>query len=171
MTIPRLPVDAYKRHFPGSGKGNYPTIETDGDSLIFRRVNIGGEKYDVRIWRWDAAQTLIRLNRDSGFLRETIVEVQELAEKLFEDNFPDRTDVVVWYDDTSPDAPVCKRDLKSLSQGDPDKYMDIPADHPAQETMAKIHHLLFHTVTTAISSDPNQLNFPREVQKDPVQKN
>lgn len=170
MTTPRLPPELFDRQFPGSGKGQYPVIETDGECLIFRRaVKLNGKDYDVKIWRFDAQKDLIRLNKDSGFLRETMVEVQKLANELFKDNFQNPTDARIWYDDTNPAAPVCQKETISLPDSDDSKYTNMHPDHQQViQTMQAIHHLFFHNITTVLTTEADTHIFPKEVPKDPI---
>ncbi len=170
MPTPRLPPETFDRHFPGSGNGQYPVIETDGECLIFRRaVKINGKNYDVKIWRFDAQKDLIRLNKDSGFLRDTLVEVQKLANGLFKDNFQNPTDARIWYDDTNPASPVCQKETISLPDSDDSKYTNMHPDHQQViDTMQAIHHLFFHNITTVLTTEADTHLFPKEVPKDPI---
>jgi hypothetical protein len=159
MTL-TLPPSAYESHFPGSGRGLHPVIDTDGECLILRRVKIGTEYYDIRIWRFDAKDALIRLSKDSSFLKEVMVDVQTLVMKLFEDNFEDITEKRVWYSDKDPRAPVCHVEQKSLPKSNPNKFQKLDAvDNPeVVQTMASIHSLFFNAVRTVVSADPNPQN-------------
>lgn len=175
MSTPRLPPELFDRHFPGSGNGQYPVIETDGECLIFRRaVKINGKNYDVKIWRFapgiDGRKELIHLYKDSGFLRETMVEVQRLANELFKDNFHPPTDARIWYDDTNPTAPLCQKETISLPESDEGKYTVIGSEHDEKiiPTMQAIHHLFFHNITTVLTTEADSHLFPKVVPKDQI---
>ncbi len=156
----KLNTNILRRHFPHAGEGLNPRVETDTECLIIRRVLINGKPYDIRVWKYDAEDQLLKFNEDTFILKKTINAVQGIVKEMYETCAPSvPTDIKLFYSDVKKGEKQCFQ--QNLSISDPDKSCtDLltnrkgePEVHPIVDYLERIHNEFFHKIGSSDSSN------------------
>lgn len=142
--------DSRDRHFPGWG--NKPRIETDGECLILKNVQLEDGAYDIKIWRRDAQGDIIGVSKDDPFLIDTILQVRQLAQHLFSsDGLADFQHKKVWFSDIGG-TESCK--IEDLTKKQDSGSSDVTQECKKLTELAKqIKETLFNQVGWGASLD------------------
>lgn len=160
----RLPASLIRKGFMDGAQPNF-ILETDGESLILRRVPIGGKLYDLRIHRWDANDKLIKVGSDYKILPHVASEIQRTLQVFYESHFRDNPSCNRYFYKGDPEKFVILD-----KRGNPNDYTDFSGDedaiHNARDIMAHLYNRFF--AESRVSYSPNGVNFvsPKMVAKD-----
>lgn len=159
-----LPASALRDHFPGSFSEKGFSLKTDGDSLILQRVSIGGKLYDLRIYRWDADQQLIKVDGSYKILSHVVSEIQRTLQVYLEHHYRDNPHWNRYFYRDQPEW-FCIRNRKGVDLDCTDYYKQ-EAINEGRDVMSKLHNMFFSESRVSHSSDRVDLVSPTMIAKD-----